>query len=221
MELFSFPCYQNHPSTFLHNPLISSPISSILSLFSVYATSSFCDSLTMLIITTCLIFREESIQSKLKCVPALSLLIFFTKWNCKTNNTFFTTWGQEGTHWFLPYCWFFLSSYLYNILSTFNYIIWSNHLMIFSSNELYVQSLIYSVYGAAAEIFVCDIAEAVSKRAVRFLFEEYNVLLNVTSLMWWNCAIVLLLMQLKGAKIPESEYKTLPNGLKLVYRHVY
>lgn len=56
--------------------------------------------------------------------------------------------------------------------------------MIFSSNELYVQSLIYSVYGAAAEIFVCDIAEAVSKRAVRFLFEEYNVLLNVTSLMW-------------------------------------
>ncbi|XP_044497307.1 peptidyl-prolyl cis-trans isomerase FKBP16-4, chloroplastic isoform X2 [Mangifera indica] len=111
MELFSFPCYQNHPSTFLHNPLISSPIS-----------------------------RKRA--SKANSSVFLPCHCSFSSPNETAKPTILSS--QHGAR----------------------------------------RALIGSFLIAAAEIFVCDITEAVSKRA------------------------------LKGAKIPESEYKTLPNGLK-------
>ncbi|XP_031287417.1 peptidyl-prolyl cis-trans isomerase FKBP16-4, chloroplastic isoform X2 [Pistacia vera] len=99
MELSFFPCYQHHPSTLLHNPLISIPIS--------------------------------------------------RKRPSRTNSS----------------------------------VVLPSHCSLSSSNETEKPVTLSS---QPAGIFVCDIAEAVStsRRALR------------------------------GAKIPESEYKTLPNGLK-------
>ncbi|KAJ0088545.1 hypothetical protein Patl1_32324 [Pistacia atlantica] len=127
MELYFFPCYQHHPSTLLHNPLISIPISrkrpsrtnSSVVLPSHCSLSSSNET-----------EKPVTLSSQREARRALigSLL-------------------SAGS---------FFSSYLYNILSAFNY------------NYFIKRSF------------------STSRRALR------------------------------GAKIPESEYKTLPNGLKSI-----
>ncbi|XP_031287416.1 peptidyl-prolyl cis-trans isomerase FKBP16-4, chloroplastic isoform X1 [Pistacia vera] len=113
MELSFFPCYQHHPSTLLHNPLISIPISR----------------------------KRPSRTNSSVVLPS----------HCSLSSSNET-----------------------------------EKPVTLSSQHEARRALIGSLLSAAAGIFVCDIAEAVStsRRALR------------------------------GAKIPESEYKTLPNGLK-------
>ncbi|KAJ0028282.1 hypothetical protein Pint_35823 [Pistacia integerrima] len=116
MELSFFPCYQHHPSTLLHNPLISISISR----------------------------KRPSRTNSSVVLPS----------HCSLSSSNET-----------------------------------EKPVTLSSQHEARRALIGSLLSAAAGIFVCDIAEAVStsRRALR------------------------------GAKIPESEYKTLPNGLKSVF----
>lgn len=87
---------------------------------------------------------------------------------------------------------------------------------------------------AAAGIYICDEAGAAStsRRAVIFCFTYPPFMIIPPLILFYSLRIVkeeinhrimlaknepgFSLLQLRGAKIPESEYTTLPNGLKLV-----